>query len=316
MLTLPTHTIEPATDSALSSLRGIIYAIVNGYDGKTYIGKSSNTFRKRYTGGWWNSTKNILLQRVIAKHGHEQFKVYILEAGVPATKLNEREIYYAEILNVYCPNGYNLRDCGAGPNMYGEAKIKVERRSEKLRKVYHVTHIETNKTIEITYVKKWCEENNVREMAFRNLLCGLVETSQGYRLPETILTPTIYIDKKTKQPREYSVRRIATGEKINFNCVARFCSENGLKLNAFKTMISGRMFASQGYCLPNTILPRPTLFKVSSPNGKIYTTECLAKFNREHKTNLRADRKNGFHNGWSNLIVLRPAKKGRIFDNN
>src|SRR3990167_6300014 len=93
--------LKPATKDNLIYKRGIVYYIENQYDKKGYVGKSINTFTKRYSGGkWWENRKNvpsnILLDRTVKKYGHEQFKVFILEEGIADKNLiRNREKYWA-----------------------------------------------------------------------------------------------------------------------------------------------------------------------------------------------------------------------------
>lgn len=78
-----------------------IYAIINIVDDKYYIGQASDKIlrwrehRKSLRGFYHHS---ILLQRAWCKHGEANFIFVVLEVLNDITKLNEREIYWGELL--------------------------------------------------------------------------------------------------------------------------------------------------------------------------------------------------------------------------
>lgn len=54
----------------------IIYRILNIKNGKSYIGQSVNSFKKRYRGGkWWIHTHNDILKNALNKYGLENFQI-------------------------------------------------------------------------------------------------------------------------------------------------------------------------------------------------------------------------------------------------
>jgi hypothetical protein len=315
MLTLPTHTVAPATEHALTTLKGIIYAIVNSYDGKTYIGKSTKTFRKRYGPKWWNSTVNVLLLRTLDGYAKpEDFSIYILEAGIENGSINEREKYYASLLNTYCPDGYNIRECGEEGQYHGEEFVrKVKRVQESMRKTYQVRHIATNELVTITYLKEWCKDKGLREMAFRNLLCGIAKTSQGYCLPET--TSDQLRDMRTARGVSYTVKHIASGRLISFSNAVQFCEDRNIGYPGFKSMLTGQTKTSFGYCLPQTILSAPVSYQITSPTGEIVRFSKIRDFEKLHKIGLRGLREGKCcRHGWTNLIEIPEATEAHAPD--
>lgn len=309
MLTLPDRTILPARRGDLLSLRGIIYAIVNSYDGKPYVGQTRNTFNERYGPRWWTKTNNVLLQRTLKHAKPEDFTVYILDHGLPDTAaLNERERYYADQLNSYCPYGYNVRECGVEGEIYcPEVKAVVAKANEASRRTYQIQRIGSSDIITITHLRQWCRDNGVREMALRNLLCGLVQTSQGYCLPGTILRKRTRRGGIRGKGQRYTVKHISSGEIITFENAALFAEKHGLRLAAFKSMLNRKCRFSQGYCLPHVEPPPARLYGVTDPSGHTWTFENLAAFEREHNVNLRSLRheRSRLRSGWSNLTILR-----------
>lgn len=101
--------IEEGTEKVLQSKRGVIYCIWNEINGHRYIGKTKNTFWRRYSNGkWWCQTGNSALKADVAIHGKEAFHVYILEEGLSQEELIRLEAEYISSLNTVHPNGYNL----------------------------------------------------------------------------------------------------------------------------------------------------------------------------------------------------------------
>lgn len=94
-----------------------IYAIINIVDDKHYIGQASDKdFRwrehlKQLRGFYHHS---ILLQRAWCKHGEQNFIFVILEVLSDSSKLNEREIYWGELLK---PE-YNIAPLGGSMKGY------------------------------------------------------------------------------------------------------------------------------------------------------------------------------------------------------
>lgn len=259
-----------ASEEDLINKKGIIYAIVNNYDGKAYVGKTKTSFRKRYGPTWWKTTANVLLKRTLKHNAPDNFKLYILEFGIKGDKaLCARERHYANILNSYCPNGYNIRECGEGQKFFGkEVNAKMRLSFRKRWKTYKIKKIDTQEVIEIKGIRKWCEKNKIREMALRNLLCGIVIESQGYCLPHLSKED---IDKKrySVNAKEYVVKKIQTGGIIKFENVRVFTEQNGLDEMAFRCMLCGAHKTSQGYCLPATKVIIKT-FYYKAPDGKIH----------------------------------------------
>ena len=279
--------LKPATEKDLLEKRGIIYAIVNTYDGKTYIGQTRYTFHERYAGCWWRNTTNILLKRTLKKQSHCGFKIYILESDISQDKLNEKERFFANILQCYCPRGYNLVECGNGGIFYGKETLKKVRKARKeTRKKYKLKHIETQEVFDIIYLKDWCAERNLKETAIRNVLCGLVLKSQGYCLPET--SNEKISSMRLAKSKEYIVKHIKTGEIIKFKNVTIFADKNNLEENSFRCMLCGAHNLSQGYCLPETKI-RTKLLYFKDPYGNSHKILEIDRANFAKENELNRD---------------------------
>lgn len=308
-------TYKPATIEELNVKRGIIYAIRNQYDGKIYIGKTSKTFNLRYRlGKWWATTTNILLKRTLLLSSYAKFDIFILKDGLKKDKtLCKWEIYFANILQTYVPKGYNIRECGEGAVIHlKEVRDKIRIANIQRQKAYRVRHIKSDSIISIVNLKKWCKENNIKENAFRNLLCGLILTSQGYCKEETTLLKIK--EKRGQRARRkegYKIKNIKTGEIITIFNIKYFCEQHGLRYAAFKTMIHGYTLISCGYSLQETKIRQEKIFQITSPGGEIIKFTNISKFNKKYNFNLngliyRGVKKN--REGWSNLKLFEGGR--------
>lgn len=88
-----------------------VYAIVNSFNKKMYIGSSCNLYRRIYNHAWGlkeNKHHNQHLQNSFNKYGAEVFNVHILEFVHDRFELLAREKYYIDSYATYEPDlGYN-----------------------------------------------------------------------------------------------------------------------------------------------------------------------------------------------------------------
>jgi len=91
---------------------GCIYRLTNTINGRKYIGKTVN-FYKRMSKHKHDKGK-CYIHRAIRKYGWNTFKVEKIIDNVPEEDLNNLEISYIAVENTKSPNGYNLTDGGEG----------------------------------------------------------------------------------------------------------------------------------------------------------------------------------------------------------
>lgn len=89
-----------------------IYCITNLLNNKKYIGQSIQISKRWQQHRRCNGlSHHSAIAQAILKYGVENFKFEVLEYCSPED-LNNREAYYAEHLNTYAPNGYNINVAG------------------------------------------------------------------------------------------------------------------------------------------------------------------------------------------------------------
>lgn len=86
-------------------VHGVIYKITNKINGKSYIGRTSRCFDKRYKNGqWWIETDNLHLWRSVRKHGLENFYVIKeFDYAFSRAELYRKEGFYIEMLEASNP---------------------------------------------------------------------------------------------------------------------------------------------------------------------------------------------------------------------
>lgn len=106
----------------------IIYRLTNRLNGKSYVGQTRMSFRKRFYCHKCDSRKaRYPIERAINKHGWENFQVYILEQEISPTDVDERERAWIKTLNTLVPNGYNVEPGGS------RSKVVTPESREKMR---------------------------------------------------------------------------------------------------------------------------------------------------------------------------------------
>lgn len=106
---------------------GQVYRILNILNGKSYIGITKRSFKKRYPNIKWYSTASLLTRQAIEKYGIDNFEVHIIEE-CSVDVLEEREIHWIAFYNTFGANGYNLTSGGTyNKEVSEETKEKISK---------------------------------------------------------------------------------------------------------------------------------------------------------------------------------------------
>lgn len=135
---------------------GYIYAYINMFNGKRYIGQTNNIERRKrehFSMAFNEKAKcyNYPLYRAFRKYGYENFVHVILEE---TDYLDEREIYYINKYNTISPkNGYNIHAGGSESIIEGSLNmVQVEQIKEKLENGVSYTEIAEEFSISKTLI--------------------------------------------------------------------------------------------------------------------------------------------------------------------
>lgn len=88
-----------------------IYLITNKLNDKRYVGLTTRTSEERFKEHIFGTQ---FIDREIQKYGIDNFTLEVLCRPKTIKELQEKEKYWADKLNTYYPNGYNIAQCGAG----------------------------------------------------------------------------------------------------------------------------------------------------------------------------------------------------------
>ena len=91
-----------------------IYKITSKTSNKSYIGKTTKGFQKRFNEHINNAKRGQLshFYNAIRKYGENDFKIEVLETNVDIEVLGDREKYWINTFNTYNGEGYNMNEGG------------------------------------------------------------------------------------------------------------------------------------------------------------------------------------------------------------
>lgn len=279
-----------------------IYAWINKINGKMYIGKSKNLYKRIYdemNGFKNNRHQNMFkLYNSIKKYGMDNFKVVLL-LECPVKYLNKIEMWLIKYYDTKT-NGYNITDGGDGVVGYMMPISQIKRQTTSLKHYWTndkcKTHSEKMKNWfnlqtkdiqeKIRSGNNWWLNKKYKETHLQNVRKSLS--------PERI-------EKQRKSLLEYyknntSKKRIVmniispTNKIVKINGIRTFCNEYKLNINGIQNVINGKISYYKGWHLLNTPSYIPKYEKIRGPDGKIYTFTSITKFCKEHnidKGNLR-----------------------------
>lgn len=97
-----------------------IYLITNQINGKQYVGLTTRTSEERFKE---HLCGNQFVDKAIQKYGSNNFTLEILCKPKTIESLMEKESYWADKLNTYYPNGYNIAKCGT---VFGQVDNEIK----------------------------------------------------------------------------------------------------------------------------------------------------------------------------------------------
>jgi group I intron endonuclease len=111
----------------------IVYLLTNRVNGKRYVGKTTQSLKRRWSEhvGDSRSRSTTALHRAIEKHTPESFQKEVLSVGLNEKVLSVLEIFWIRELETRTPNGYNLTDGGEGVS----GAVRSLETREKLSKI-------------------------------------------------------------------------------------------------------------------------------------------------------------------------------------
>lgn len=191
----------------------IIYKITNLVNKKIYIGKTTNTLAERWSSHLYfarDLKKKTVLALAIRKYGPENFKIEQIDTASNEKELNIKEWFYAEILNSYAPNGYNLTECGEGMKPHQDT---IDKRTKE-----RVMISPSGELIKIKNLSRFCRENNLLEPKMNQVANNKKISYMGWRSGN--VKNKVFVIKNIKSQQEIRILDVKgeiknTAQKIN-----------------------------------------------------------------------------------------------------
>ena len=141
-------------------MKMIIYKIINLLNEKNYIGQTRQPIEKRFL---QHFKADSPLGQDMRQYGIKNFTIEIIERCENQAQLNEREIFWINILNSRQPNGYNVKNVGGG-RKYLHRQFKIT----EIPLNYNIRNIIQNALLDKKYsiwdvVMNYFPANNIDE---------------------------------------------------------------------------------------------------------------------------------------------------------
>lgn len=276
----------------------IIYKTTNLINGKIYVGKHSQYICPAIFDGYLGG--GILINRSIKKYGKENFVRQTLEVVEDENMFKEREIFWISRLKSTDKKvGYNITVGGEG---FTSEYVKNSWENPVHRKKKE----ESNKKIDVIKRKSdsqkriWSDPNNI--LLSERRLSGIINT---WKVPES-RNKILKVIRDPENRDKISKSKIRNWKDSEYRGaqIRSFNKPETLKKRSDRNVGAKNPFAIYRYT-----------FKDS--NEKIWKTDCLAEFCRQHnlkKTNIYSiTRKQGKkHKGWVMIskIIRNRDKQG------
>jgi group I intron endonuclease len=293
-----------------------IYAWVNEINGKMYIGKANNLYKRVYCE--MNSFKNnkpqnlIKIERAIKKYGIDNFRVVQL-LQCSKNFLNKAEQIFIKYYDSK-KNGYNCTHGGEGTSGRIVTKEQIKKHKEVMKNYWN----EERKKQHSEKMKLWFNSKSKDEqekmmsghMWWLNKECKEIHIKQCKKA----LTKE-RIEKQRKSILKYyenndSKRLIMTtilsplNETIKIRGIDKFCKKYNVSRKGILSVLSGNKIHHKGWHInQNFKFIIPNTKKLISPTNIIYEFYSILKFCREHSLDLGAiknvlNKKSKHHKLW------------------
>lgn len=170
--------------------------------------------------------------KAIAKYGKENFKIEVLVLCSSHDELNEKELFYANELSTWSPNGYNLKAGDGKGSMSPETKAKIAAANTGMKRTpearQNMSNAHKGKNLSPEQRKKISEANKGEKNAFYGKKHSQ-ESIDKFSKTYTIVSPN--------------------GEIMTIKNMAEHCRKYNLNTGNMNSMVKGNRPSCQGWKL-------------------------------------------------------------------
>ncbi len=234
---------------------GIVYKQTNSENGKIYVGQTIRTLGVRWKQHLQESRQekrplyNTHFYRALRKYGSEKFVGEVLCECFSQEELDEKEKYFADILNSWSPFGYNHM---AGRGRGSTSDELRKRISQKRSKIYYFISPHGDK-ITVTNLITFCEESfeKLDPPAMRRIIHGDGDSHKGWKRDDEYYTSTLSINKEKKVRTANIVYYFISpqGDPVSIRNMSQFCREHPDRLlrSSMVRVVSGKVKQHHGW---------------------------------------------------------------------
>lgn len=205
-------------------MKGKIYKIQNTINSKVYIGQTTQTLKKRFSGHCCYSktdrSVNMYIKRAIHKYGRENFSIELLEE-CPIEQMSEREKFWISYYDSY-NSGYNLTLGGQDSNYFSlnrlENTIDIKKFVEYIKE-FRPLAIEVARHFNIS---KYSVHNLIKRLEDPDLILNYYNPRKGKSIED--------IDKLellALYDAGHSIKELVKIYKIEKTKISKFLKESG-----------------------------------------------------------------------------------------
>ena len=240
----------------------VIYLVTNRISGKKYVGQSVRTPEYRWASHVSDAKrlkKTTALGKAIRKYGRDSFDIEVIDTANSIEELNTKEWFFANMLNTYVPNGYNIAVCGSG-------YVKTKKAIHNMSKDW-IFLSPTNEIIRFHNMNAFCRENGLSPCKMSSVASNKRFSCDGWR--------------NARRPnRTYHITNINTGECRDIihvqGITKKVALEIGIKPSGLSSLLRGKIKERDGWVLQSVSMseiPREFLSQ---------TLEVKPLFKRKH----------------------------------
>lgn len=217
-----------------------IYKITNKLDCRIYIGQSVDIKTRWSAHRCKNRASICYISNAIDAHGLDNFEFEIIEE-CDRDRLNDREIYWINLLNSLYPNGYNLT---AGGSLYKVVSDETRRKLSIANKGRRISD-ESKEKMRIAKLGIRHSEETKNKLSLA--LKGRKKSLEHARKVAVSNTGRVVKESTKEKLSKINSKRVVRSDGIVFDSLGHAAKEIGMSVSSVNAVLKGRMRSANGY---------------------------------------------------------------------